>query len=53
MTRLRASGWLEDTNINEKFARENSETMDVFEPGMYNLFDVASIVIDAVLDGSL
>ena len=45
--------WLEDTNINEKFARNNSETFDIFETAMHNLFDTASIVIDAVLDGEI
>ena len=45
--------WPEDTNVNQKFARDNTETLDIFEPAMHNLFDASSIVIDAILDGSL
>ena len=45
--------WSEDTNVNEKFARNNTETLDIFEPAMHNLFDTSSIVIDAILEGKL
>lgn len=45
--------WMEDTNINQKFARNNTETLDIFEPAMHNLFDAASIVIDAILEEKL
>jgi len=31
----------------------NEETLDIFEPAMYNLFDVSSVLVDAILDGSL
>ena len=39
--------------INDKIKEENSETVGIFEPGMENLFDTASIVIDAILAGEL
>ena len=45
--------WTEDTNINQKFARSNTETLDIFESAMHNLFDTASIVIDTILEGKL
>jgi len=30
----------------------NEETLDIFEPGMYNLIDASAIVIDAILAGT-
>ncbi|MDO5476569.1 MAG: hypothetical protein Q4F43_05585 [Eubacteriales bacterium] len=47
------STWGEYTSFSEKIENENTETLDVFEPAMHNLYDVSSIVIDAVLDGKL
>ena len=44
------STWGEYTGFNEKVKNENSETMNIFEPAMHNLFDTSSIVIDAILD---
>ena len=31
---------------------DSTETLDIFEPAMHNLYDVASIVIDDILDGA-
>ena len=45
--------WLDDSDYASKVTEENSETLDIFEPGMYNLFDTGSIVIDAILSGEL
>ncbi len=45
--------WLEDPDYDSKVSEENSETIDIFEPGMENLFDAGQIVIDAVLEGEL
>ncbi len=47
------STWGEYSNYNEKVESENTETLDIFEPAMYNLFDTASIVIDAILNGGM
>ena len=47
------STWGEYTSFNEKVENENTETLDIFEPAMHNLFDTASIVIDAILEGKL
>lgn len=45
--------WLDDADYDDKVTEENSETVDIFEPGMENLFDAAQIVIDAALAGEL
>ena len=45
--------WLTGQDFDTKVSEENSETVDVFEPGMQNLFDVGRIVIDAILAGEL
>ena len=45
--------WLSGTQFSSKVTEENSETVDIFEPGMENLFDAGQIVIDAVLAGEL
>lgn len=47
------STWGEYSSFNEKVENKNSETLDIFEPAMYNLFDTANIVIDAVIRGAL
>ncbi len=38
-------------SYNAKVDQDNDETLDIFEPAMHNLYDVASIVIDAILAG--
>ncbi|MDO4797957.1 MAG: hypothetical protein Q4A01_08055 [Coriobacteriales bacterium] len=45
--------WLEGSDFDSKVKQENSETLDIFEPGMDNLFDAGQIVIDAALAGEL
>ena len=45
--------WGIHDDVNEKFEEDNTETLDIFEPGMHNLYDVASVVIDAALAGQL
>ena len=45
--------WLEDEHYSSKVTDDNSETVDIFEPGMENLFDAGKIVIDAILAGEL
>ena len=45
--------WLSGADYSSRVTEENSETMDIFEPGMENLFDVGQIVIDAILAGEL
>ena len=45
--------WGEKNGFNQKVTEANSETFDIFEPAMHNLFDTASVVIDAILDGQL
>lgn len=47
------STWGEYKSFNAKIENENTETLDIFEPAMYNLFDASSIVIDAALNGEL
>lgn len=47
------STWGEYKSFNKKVHAENTETLDIFEPAMHNLFDTASIAIDAVLRGEL
>jgi purine nucleoside permease len=47
------STWGEYDSYNNKVKEENSETLDIFEPAMYNLFDTGSIVIDSILDGTI
>lgn len=43
--------WRETKAYNDKVTEDNSETLDIFEPAMHNLFDTASIVVDAAIDG--
>ena len=47
------STWGEHRSFNEKVENENTETLDIFEPAMHNLFDTGRIVIDAALEGNL
>ena len=43
--------WLGKQYFESKVTENNSETLDIFEPGMQNLFDAGRIVIDVVLEG--
>ena len=43
--------WKETKGYNDKVKKDNSETLDIFEQAMHNLFDTASIVIDAAVKG--
>lgn len=45
--------WLDDSDYASQVTEENSETLDIFEPAMENLFDAGQIVIDAILAGEL
>lgn len=45
--------WGEYDGYNNKVKEENSETLDIFEPAMHNLFDAGSIVIDSILEGTI
>ena len=45
--------WLDDSDYASQVTEENSETVDIFEPAMGNLFDAGQIVIDAILAGEL
>lgn len=45
--------WLGDQSFDSKVTEDNSETLDIFVPGMENLFDAGRLVIDAVLAGEL
>ena len=47
------STWGEYTSFSEKVQNENTETLDIFEPAMHNLFDAGSIITDAILSGDL
>ena len=41
--------WNKDQDYDKKLSEDNSETLDIFRPGMENLFDVGRILIDAAL----
>ena len=45
--------WLTEADYSSRVTEENSETVDIFGPGMENLFDVGQVVIDAALAGEL
>ena len=45
--------WLDGTYFSDQVTETNSETVDIFGPGMENLFDTGRIVIDAALAGEL
>ncbi len=47
------STWGDHTAFNQKVENENTETLDIFEPAMHNLFDAGSVVVDAILNGEL
>ena len=47
------STWGEYKSFNEKVENDNTETLDIFEPAMHNLFDTARVVIDAAIKGEL
>lgn len=47
------STWGEYSTFSKKVENDNTETLDIFEPAMHNLFDTSRIVIDAALDGGL
>ena len=44
--------WGERRSFSERVESTNEETLDIFEPGMYNLLDASAIVIDAILAGT-
>ena len=44
--------WGTHGSFSFKVAEPNTETLDIFEPAMHNLFDASRIVIDAILEGS-
>ena len=44
--------WL-DEGFNSAVTEDNGETLDIFEPGMENLFDAGQIVVDAILADQL
>lgn len=41
--------WLNDLTFSDRATEEQSETRDIFDPGMHNLFDVGQLVIDDIL----
>ena len=45
--------WLDHSDYASQVTEENSETLDIFEPAMGNLFDAGQIVIDALLAGEI
>ena len=45
--------WIGVSSFSGKVMEENSETVDIFAPGMENLFDAGRIVVDAILAGDL
>ena len=47
------STWGVYDRFSKKVESENSETLDIFEPAMHNLYDTGAVVIDALLEGSL
>ena len=42
--------WGGHEGFKDNVDEDSTETLDIFEPGMQNLYDVASIVIDDILD---
>lgn len=45
--------WLDEEDFADGASAENGETVDIFEPGMKNLFDTARIINDAILAGAI
>ena len=43
--------WLDEEDFESTTTTEEGETVDIFEPGMENLFDTGRIIIDAILVG--
>lgn len=43
--------WLDEEDFESGATAEKGETVDIFEPGMENLFDTCRIIIDAILAG--
>ena len=43
--------WLDEEDFESTATEEKGETVDIFEPGMENLFDTGRIIIDAILAG--
>ena len=44
--------WGRHGGFTDNLDEDSTETLDIFEPAMQNLYDVASIVIDDILDGA-
>ena len=44
--------WATEDDFNTKVVDENSETLDIFEPSMHNLFNTTKVVIDAILNNT-
>ena len=40
-------------SFSERVENDNSETLDIFEPAMHNLFNTASVAIEAILAGNM
>ena len=47
----RMDTWLDEEDFESGATAEKGETVDIFEPGMENLFDTCRIIIDAILAG--
>ena len=44
--------WGGHGGFKDNLSEDSTETLDIFEPAMQNLYDVAGIVIDDILDGA-
>lgn len=47
------STWGDQRSFSERVENDNSETLDIFEPAMHNLFNTASVAIEAILAGNM
>lgn len=47
------STWGDQRSFSERVEKDNSETLDIFGPAMHNLFDTASVAIEAILAGNM
>ena len=47
------NSWIPHNIYSDKVTEDNSETADIFKTAMHNLFDVGTVVVDAILDGRL
>ena len=45
--------WASGDAFDSKVVELNSETVDIFDPAMHNLYDVTRIIIDALLANEL